>query len=405
MQRPTLFRQVRILDAVAHSDRAADVLLDADGRFIVGIDATQIPDVVDVSDRTGLILGTGCVDLYSTSGEPGFEQRETLASLAESARRGGYTKVGILPHTQPAIDDIAALEFWRSQKHSTFTPWGAITKGCEGKQIADLAELAEFVVGFTDAKPIANLALIRRAMEYIKPLGKPIMLVPQDLGLVASGVMREGKWSLQYGLSGIPDSAETSALAALLELVRQTQTPTHLMRISSARSVELLARAKADGLPITASVPWLHLWLEDQALHSYDPNLRLMPALGTQADRLALIAGVKSRVIDAIAVDHTPYTYEEKTVAFEVAPAGAIGLELVIPTLWQQLVETGHLSGLELWQALSSSPAKCLNLNLEQLSLHTLFDPNHNWTVTAGAIASLSHNTPCLGKVAIGKVL
>ncbi|CAN1212676.1 dihydroorotase [Tumidithrix helvetica PCC 7403] len=405
MQCPTLFRQTRILDAVAQTDYLTDVLLATDGKFHVGGGQAQIPEGTEISDLTGLVLGTGLVDLYSTSGEPGFEQRETLASLAEAARRGGFAKVGILPHTQPAIDDIAALEFWRSQKHLPFMPWGAITKGCEGKQIADLAELAEFVVGFTDAKPMANLALVRRAMEYIKPLGKPMMLMPQDLSLVASGVMREGKWSLQYGLSGIPDIAETSALAALLELVRLTHTPTHFMRISSARSVELIAQAKADGLPVTASVPWLNLWLEDRDLHSYDPNLRLIPALGNEADRRALIAGVKSGAIDAIAVDHTPYTYEEKTVAFEVAPAGAIGLELALPMLWQQLVETGLLTGLELWQAMSSRPARCLNLNSDQLSLQTLFDPNQSWTVTASAIASLSHNTPCLGKVAIGKVI
>jgi dihydroorotase len=405
MQCPTLFRQTRILDAVAQTDSLADVLLGANGKFQIGINSDQIPEDAVISDLKGLILGTSCVDLYSTSGEPGFEFRESLASLAESARRGGFAKVGILPHTQPAIDDIAALEFWRGQKHTAFMPWGAITKGCEGKQMVDLAELAESVVGFTDAKPIANLALVRRVMEYIKPLGKPLMLVPQELGLVASGVMREGKWSLQYGLAGIPDIAETSVLAALLELVRQTHTPTHFMRISSARSVELLAQAKADRLPITASVPWLNLCLEDRALHSYDPNLRLNPALGSHIDRMSLIAGVKSGTIDAIAVDHTPYAYEEKTVAFEVAPPGAIGLEFAIPMLWQELVETDALTGLELWQALSTNPAKCLNLEQAQLSLQTLFNPKQNWTVSASAIASLSHNTHYLGKVAIGKVI
>jgi dihydroorotase len=340
MQCPTLFRQTRILDAVAQTDSLADVLLGANGKFQIGINSDQIPEDAVISDLKGLILGTSCVDLY--------------ASLAESARRGGFAKVGILPHTQPAIDDIAALEFWRGQKHTAFMPWGAITKGCEGKQMVDLAELAESVVGFTDAKPIANLALVRRVMEYIKPLGKPLMLVPQELGLVASGVMREGKWSLQYGLAGIPDIAETSVLAALLELVRQTHTPTHFMRISSARSVELLAQAKADRLPITASVPWLNLCLEDRALHSYDPNLRLNPALGSHIDRMSLIAGVKSGTIDAIAVDHTPYAYEEKTVAFEVAPPGAIGLEFAIPMLWQELVETDALGTLASFEYQSS---------------------------------------------------
>lgn len=406
---PILFRQVRILDAVSQTDRTEDVLLDTDRALHVGVDAQSLLDLtvsggMHVEENpSNLILGTGLVDLYSTSGEPGFEQRETLASLAEASRRGGFSKVGILPHTSPAIDDIMALEFLRGQKNSPFMAWAAATKGCEGKQITDLAELAPFVVGFTDARPIQNLALVRRLMEYIKPLGKPLMLWACDRNLEGGGVMHEGKWSLQYGLAGSPAIAETTAIAALLELIGFTKTPTHLMRISTARSVELIAQAKDSGLPVTASVPWLNLCLEDRDLATYDPNLRLAPPLGSERDRKALIAGVKTGVIDAIAVDHTPHTYEEKTVAFESAPPGAIGLELVLPTLWQHLVVTGQLTALELWQALSIRPSKCLGIKTP--GLLTLFDPNASWQVTRGAIASLSHNTSCLGKTLTGKVL
>lgn len=405
--RPVLFRQVRIIDAVNQTDRVEDVLIDVGNVVRVGVDAESLSGDVEVIDRNNLILGTGLVDLYSTSGEPGFEQRETLTSLAESARRGGFTKVGILPHTMPAMDDITALEFLHRQKDLPFMAWGAVTQGCEGKQLTDLAEIAPAVVGFTDAKPIENLSLVRRLMEYVKPLGKPLMLWAGDRSLESGGVMREGKWSLQYGLAGSPACAEASALAALLELVRSTKTPTHFMRISTARSVELIAQAKSDGLPVTASVTWLNLWLIDRDLSTYDPNLRLAPPLGFDSDRAALIAGIKSGTIDAIAVDHTPYTYEEKTVAFELSPPGAIGLEFILPILWQQLVVSGELTALELWQALSLRPAKCLNLSLDlnNSGLSTLFDPTESWTVSKGSIASLSHNTSCLGKSIMGKVL
>ncbi|BBC25437.1 dihydroorotase [Pseudanabaena sp. ABRG5-3] len=402
---PTLFKQVRILDADA-PDKFADIFIDRDRQIHLDVEANQIPENTNVDERSGLILGTGAIDLYSTSGEPGHESRETIAELVQATKNGGFSAVGILPNTQPAIDDIAALEFWRNvqQKYGDrLQPWGAITKGLEGKQLTDMAELAESVIGFTDSKPIANLLLVRRAMEYIKPLGKPIALFPQNPDLAGSGVIREGKWSLQYGMTGYPAAAETSALAALIELVRLTKAPTHFMRISTAQSVELIAQAKNDGLPVTTSTTWLHLCHCDRDLASYDPNLHLMPPLGSEGDRLALIAGIRSGAIDAIAIDHTPCAYEEKVVPFEVAPVGAIGLEFAIPVLWQSLVTTGLLTASELWQALSINPAKILGLAQPQLA--TLFDPNLEWLVEAKAIASQSKNSSYIGRSLIGKVL
>ncbi len=400
----TLFRQVRILDAIAQTERLEDIIVHADRTINIGntnIGDLNLPEDLEISDRSGLILGTSLVDMYSSSGEPGFEKRETLASLTTAAQRGGFVKVGILPSTQPVMDSMTAVEFLRS--HQIFMPWGAITKACEGKLITDLAELAPHVIGFTDAKPLANLALVRRVMEYVKPLGKPLMLWAWDAGLAGDGVMHEGKWSLHYGLAGISPCAETTAIAALIEMVALTHTPTHFMRISTARSVELITQAKLSGLPITVSVPWMNLWLTDQDLHTYDPNLRLQPPLGSHSDRKALINGIKTGVIDAIAIDHQPYTYEEKTVPFEVAPPGAIGLEFGLAKLWQELVITNQLTGLELWTALSSRPAQCLGLS--DLPLNTLFDPNQIWLANSKAIASLSHNTPCYGQSIVGKCL
>jgi dihydroorotase len=404
---PILLKQVRILDAASvTTDKFADVFIDRDRQIHLDVESNQIPENTNIDEQSGLILGTGAIDLYSTSGEPGHESRETIAELVQAAKNGGFSTVGILPNTQPAIDDIAALEFWRNvqQKYGDrLQPWGAITKGLEGKQLTDMAELAESVIGFTDSKPIANLLLVRRAMEYIKPLGKPIALFPQNPDLAGSGVIREGKWSLQYGMTGYPAAAETSALAALIELVRLTKAPTHFMRISTAQSVELITQAKNDGLPVTASTTWLHLCHCDRDLESYDPNLRLMPPLGSEGDRLALIAGIRTGAIDAISIDHTPCAYEEKVVPFEVAPVGAIGLEFAIPALWQSLVTTGLLTASELWKALSINPAKILGLAQPQLT--TLFDPNLEWLVEAKAIASQSKNSSYIGRSLIGKVL
>jgi dihydroorotase len=406
---PVLFKQVRILDAASSSNISetfADIFVDGDRQIHLNFDRSQLPENINIEQRSGVVLGTGLIDLYSTSCEPGHESTETISELVQAAKNGGFTTVGILPNTQPAIDDIAALEFWRNvqlKQGNILQPWGAITKGLEGNQLTDIGELADSVVGFTDGKAINNLLLVRRAMEYIKPLGKPIALFPKNPDLAGSGVIREGKWSIQYGMTGYPAAAETTALAALIELVRLTKAPTHFMRLSTAQSVELITQAKNDGLPVTASTTWLHLCHYDRDLATYDPNLRLIPPLGSDSDRLALIAGIKSGVIDSIAIEHTPRAYEEKVVPFEVAPVGAIGLEFALSVLWQNLVVTELLTASELWQSLSVNPAK--TLGLAQPKLATLFDPSLEWLVTNNAIASQSRNSNYMGRSLIGKVL
>ncbi|MFN3927544.1 MAG: dihydroorotase [Pseudanabaenaceae cyanobacterium] len=311
--------------------------------------------------HSSLVMGTALVDMYSTSSEPGYEQRETLDQLRQLAEQGGFARVAVLPHTLPPIDNRTTAQFWH-RLGQPLLAWGSLTVGLKGEQMTDLADLADWVVGFTDARPIANWELLRRLLEYVKPLGKPVMLMAQDRNLAGQGVMREGKWSVQCGLAGIPVTAETAVLAGLLELVRLTQTPTHFMRIASARAVALIAQAKADDLPVTASTTWLHLCFSDRATSSYDPRYKVNPPLPSEQDRLALIEGVKTGVIDAIAVDHIAYTYEEKMVAFESAPWGTTGLAEALPQLWRTLVQTQLLPPLTLWQALSSRPAKCLGI-------------------------------------------
>lgn len=222
--------------------------------------------------------------------------------------------------------------------------------------------------------------------------------------------MREGEASISYGLTGDPEISETSALMAILELVALTKTPVHIMRISTTRSVELIAQAKEKGLPITASVTWLHLIGNSEAIRDYNPNWRLDPPLGNISDQKALIDGVREGIIDAIAVDHTPYTYEEKTVPFADAPSGAIGLELVLPLLWQTFVVSGKWSALTLLKALSSNPAKCLNqepisCEIGQKAQLILFNPQKTWTVGSDTLYSLAQNTPWWGKELTGKVI
>jgi dihydroorotase len=249
-------------------------------------------------------------------------------------------------------------------------------------------------------------------LEYLQPLQKPVLLWPQERSLAGAGVMQEGDWSVRLGLNGIPAAAEVTAVASVLELVRAIGTPVHLMRLTQSRSLDLVQQAQQTGVPVTASTTWMHLLLTDADIERwpYHPSLHLHAPLGTAADRQALLAGVTAGIVGAIASDHTPYTFEEKTVAFEEAPPGAIGLELALPLLWQELVGKRTLDALTLWSALSNRPAQYLNCPMPELQTGAaanlvMFAPDRSWTVSHQTLHSLSQATPWLGRTLNGKVL
>ncbi|MEA5534191.1 dihydroorotase [Crocosphaera sp. XPORK-15E] len=416
MTTPTLIRQIRVLDPVANSNKIKDILILS--KIIQEIEPhiQDIPPETTIIEGKDLILGPGLMDMYSYSGEPGHEDRETLDSLIQSAIAGGFTRIAILPQTIPPIDNLATLSYLQKQAQSLSPSikldfWGNLTLKGEGKQMTELAELgAAGVIGFTDNQGIENLGLLRRILEYLKPLKKPVAMVAEFPSLKGNGVMREGYSSINYGLPGNPTMTEATAVATILEMVAVTQTPVHLMRISTRRAVELIAWGKARGIPITASTTWMHLLLDTKAIASYHPSLRLDPPLGNPEDRLALIDGISQGIIDAIAVDHHGYTYEEKTVPFAEAPPGAIGLQLALPLLWQELVEKGQLTELQLWKALSSNPRQCLGEKLTPLKAgkaadFIIFEPKKPWKVTPLTLKSLDSNTPWLGQEIKGQVI
>lgn len=414
-----LIQQVRVLDPVTEMDQVADVRVGSGQILDIVAQLPQNTEPEEVLDGRGKILFPGLVDLYSYSSEPGHESRETLANFLAAGKAGGFTRLGVLPITDPAIDNpamVVDLLFRRDRLAHTqalprLYPWGAFTHGAQGESMTELAELAESgIVGFADGQPLQNTLLIRRLLEYAKPLGQPLALWPCNRTLVGQGVAREGDYSLIYGLPGDPALSETVALAALLETVAEIGTPVHIMRLSTARGVELVRQAKASGLPITASTSWLHLLLNTADLKVYDPNLRVAPPLGNPADQAALIEAVKEGQIDAIAVDHRAYTYEEKTVGFPSAPPGALGLTLVLPLLWQTFVASGQWSALTLLQRLSTGPATCWgqipsSLQPNQPAEMVLFDPAASWQVNTESLKSPSNNTSWLGKTLQGKVL
>ena len=404
-------RQVRILDPLTQRDQIGDVLI-RNGIIEAMDDSLDIADDDSITeiDGQGCVLAPGLVDLYSQSGEPGYESRETLEQLLAAAAQGGFTQVGLLPNTTPAVDSPAQVVqrlAHCSPNRPQILPWGAITHATDGKQLTDLMELfAAGVVGLCDGQPLLNGLMVQRLLDYTQALPLPVALWACDRN--QTGTCRDGADAIRLGLSSLPATAETIPLSALIEEVATTHRPIHLMRISTARSVELIRAAKSRGLPITASVTWLHLLFSTTELDSYAPSLRLDPPLGTPEDKAALIDGLEDGTLDAIAVDHCVHTYEEKAVPFGIAPPGATGLQLALPVLWQTFVTTQRWSALQLWRYLSLNPARCLAIapttcQLESPANLVLFDPNYSWTVTTDTLNCDAINTPYAHQTVQGK--
>ncbi len=414
-----LLQQVRIIDPTRKVDRLADVLI-VDGKIkAIAEQITDYPAQASIINQSGLVLATGLADLYSRSSEPGNEARETLLNLAQAAAAGGFTQVGILPDTFPPIDNVEVLTALqqKSQLLSTNSQgvclprlhfWGSSCNTTN--QMNELGELNPEIFGFVYHGDLGSLNILRQILEYIQPWQKTIAIALHHNELAGDGVVREGEASIRYGISGNPGFSEAAIIAAVLEIVAQIPTPVHIMRVSTKRGVELIADAKARGVPITASTTWMHLLWDSDAVGSYDPNLRLEPPLGDSQDQTALIDGVKQGIIDAIAIDHQAYTYEEKTVPFALAPPGVIGLELALPLLWSQFVNTGKWSALELWQALSSRPRQCMQQEAVQISPEqtadlVMFDPKATWKVERNNLKSPAANTPWYNQEIKGKVI
>ena len=410
-----LLQQLRLIDPTKGIDRLSDVLI-ADGQIqAIAPSITEYPDRTKIMSGEGSIIGTGLVDLYSHTQEPGHEARESLSNLCQAATAGGFVRVGILPDTVPRIDNVEILNALEQKSNLLCSPsplsfWSGASVDSSPRQINELAQLRSRAIGFYDRFNLSNLNLLRQLLEYIQPWQKPLAIALDRNELAGDGVVREGETSIRYGMSGSPGFSEAAIIAAVLEIVAEIPTPVHIMRVSTKRGVELIADAKQRNIPITASTTWMHLLWNSDAIGSYDPNLRLEPPLGEQKDRETLILGIKQGIIDAIVIDHQAYTYEEKTVPFAQAPPGVIGLEIAFPLLWHQLVETQKLSALELWQALSTNPLLCLQqkpfeISTQQNTNFILFDTQKTWIANRANFKSPATNTPYWEKEITGKVI
>ncbi|TMF04951.1 MAG: dihydroorotase [Chloroflexi bacterium] len=412
----------RVIDPANSVDATADVLI-ADSR-IAEVGPNSSKDATASIDASGLIVCPGFVDIHAHLREPGFEHKETIASGTLAAARGGFTTVCAMPNTEPPIDSAGMIEFIlrmaQTQGAVRVLPIACITRGRAGKELADLAELAQVgAVAFTDdGAPIADPHLMRRALEYAGMLGVPVTDHCEDPMLSAGGVMHEGWVSTRLGLQGIPASAEETMVARDIALAEATGSHVHIAHVSTAGSVDSIRLAKSHRVRVTAEVTPHHLALTHEAIISsgeapgglaYDTNAKVNPPLRTPSDVAACIEGLRDGTIDCIATDHAPHAIQDKLCEFDSAAFGISGLETALGLALRAL------SLEEAIPALTIGPVRALGLDHHVEGLGTLsvgapgdvvlLDPDAEWTVEPEVFASKGKNTPLAGSTLRARVM
>ncbi len=410
-----IFRGARVIDPATGSDGVADVWTQ-DGRISGVGDASS--EKGEMFDCDGLILTPGLVDMHTHLREPGFEHKETIESGTRAAALGGYTAVTPMANTDPVADHAGVIHEVRDLAASAglcdVFPVGAITKGLEGESLAEIGEMVEAGVRMfsDDGRCVPTARLLRNALVYGKAFDDVVFAEHcEDASLAEGGQMHEGYHSYSLGLRGQPAEAEEIVVARDLAIARMTGSRLHLCHLSSARSVELVRRAKADGVRVTAEVTPHHLVFTDEDLIEYDTNLKVNPPIRTVEDRDALRAGLADGTIDAIATDHAPHAVEEKEAEFDQAPPGTIGLETALAAVFTEIVGPGLLPLARAIDALSTAPARIVGASDHGGSIEpgraanlTVFDPAVTWVVEA-PFASKSRNSAFLGRTLTGRVV
>lgn len=396
----------RLVDPARESVTTGGVLIE-DG-FIkqVGpnITASSLPAGVRTIDCRGDIVAPGLIDMHAFIGEPGAEYRETIATATAAAAAGGVTSILALPNTNPPVDDPAVVDFLLRRARDTgrvrILPCAALTKGLRGEDISEIGLLLQAgAVAFSDGfRSIRNARILRRAMVYGRDFDALIIHYAEDADLVGEGVMNEGTFASRLGLMGIPREAETIILERDMRLVALTGARYHAALISTAESLDIIRKAKASGLPVTCATSINHLTLNENDIGDYRTFLKLAPPLRSEEDRMALVEGVASGLIDAIHSDHNPQDVEVKRLPFGEAEPGAIGLETMLSAALR-LVTSGHVPLPRLLKALSAGPAEILRLpqgRLEPGAPADLirFDPDEPYVVDPATLKSRCKNTP-----------
>lgn len=382
-------------------------LLIENGR-VVGLSShgEAAPEDAEIFDARGCVVAPGFIDLHTHLREPGQEYKETIATGAAAAVAGGFTSVCAMPNTDPVNDNPAVTRFIIEQAEraglANVFPVGAITKGSQGKELAEMGEMkrAGIVAVTDDGRPVPSAGLMRRAMEYARGFDLTVMDHCEERTLSAGGVMHEGEWSLRLGLKGQPALAESSDAVRDCALAELTGARVHLAHVSTIGAIEAVRRAKEKNLPVTCEVTPHHWTLEDAAVDGYDANTKMNPPLRSREHRHAILEAIADGTIDAIATDHAPHHNDEKMIEYDCAAFGITGLETALALALDRLVHQGVISLTRLVELCSTNPARIFKLENRgtlKPGAHadvTIFDPERVWTFDVSRSKSKSRNTP-----------
>ncbi len=397
------------------TDKAMTGNLIIEGGKIVGI-TNELPQADRAIDCTGRIIVPGLIDMHVHLREPGQEYKETLQSGSEAAAAGGVTTLCCMANTRPVIDDSTPVAWVvkRSKEIglADIIPYACVTKGMQGEELTEMGNiLSAGACGFSDdGKPIMSGEVMRRALEYSKYFGSYIACHEEENTLFNKGAIHEGAVSARCGLRGAPAEAESVMIARDMELARLTGGRAHICHVSSRHSVELIRRGKADGLNVTAEVTPNHLTLTDEACADYNTASKVNPPLRTEADRQALLDGLKDGTLDCVASDHAPHHRDDKFKEYDHAAFGMLGLQMIIPLLASQ-IRAGKYSWPEFVKITSYNPAKILGLSdrgqikKDFAADIVVIDPNADYIFDEKINRSKSVNTPFWGKKLTGRAV
>lgn len=373
------------------------------------------PPSFDIIDASGLYILPGLVDMHCHLREPGFSHKETIKTGTLAGLKGGFTTLCCMPNTDPVNDNETVTEFILRKAFAEGAcyvyPIGAITKGQKGEELAEMGKMrAAGCIAFSDdGRPVMNSLIMRRALEYSKAIDAPIISHAEDPNLSEGGVMNEGIVSTRLGLRGIPREAEDIMIARDLMLARLTGGRIHIAHVSTGGGVELIRKAKEEGINVTAETCPHYFTLTEEAVSDYNTNAKVNPPLRTEEDLIAIIEGLKDGTIDVIATDHAPHHRDEKLQEFDNAPSGISGLETAL-SLSLNLVHSGHISLYDLTKKISLNPARILGIPKGSLTIGTMaeiiiLDISREFKVEGDSFISLGKNTPFDGWLLKGMVV
>jgi dihydroorotase len=409
-----LLRSARLLDPAENLDARGDLLIE-DGRIAALGPELAGTGAVETFDCGGACLAPGLVDMRVELREPGAEHQESIASASLAAAAGGVTTMVALPNTEPAIDDVALVEFMARRSRDVglvnIRTYAAATKGLRGRELSEMGLLAAAgAVGFTDGtQAIADAQVMRRALSYARSFDLLIVQHPEEPTLAADGAMNEGEVATRLGLSGIPPVAETIMVERDLRLVDITGARLHVAHVSTEGAIEAIRRAKARGLPVTCDTAPHYFALNENEIGEYRTFAKVSPPLRAEEDRCAVVAGLADGTIDAIASDHSPHDQDSKRLPFASAASGIIGLETLLP-LALALYHNGKVPLLGVLRALTQNPASILRLPAGRLAIGApadlvLFDLERPWRIDVERFRSKSKNAPYDRRPVQGMVL